>query len=117
MGTDSTHSSSPHFLPLALLLELAPSCGYLSLTFPLGYSPSLLLSLSTEVETVEVVLGIQRLFRPRVVIAFPPPDFVFRKGVGPFWKINIEEDEEELRVRMPSVRARTHKHTNARARG
>ena len=49
-----------------------------------------------EVETVKVVLGLQRLFSPRVLIAFPPPGFVFYKGVGPFWKINIEEDEEQL---------------------
>ena len=59
--------------------------------------------LHAEVEKVEVVLGLQRLFSPRVVIAFPPPGFVFHKGVGPFWKINVEEDSDELEVRRSSL--------------
>ena len=46
-----------------------------------------------------MVLGLRRLFSPRVLIAFPPPDFIFHKGVGPFWKINVEEDADELKVR------------------
>jgi hypothetical protein len=50
------------------------------------------------VEKVEVVLGLQRLFAPKVIFAFPPPAFVFHKGVGPFWKINVEEDASELKV-------------------
>ena len=68
-------------------------------------------------EEVEVVLGLQRLFSPRVLIAFPPPGFVFHKGVGPFWKINIEEDEKKLKVRMPRARAHTraYSHTHTRA--
>ena len=71
-------------------------------------------------EEVEVVLGLQRLFSPRVLIAFPPPGFVFHKGVGPFWKINIEEDEKKLKVRTPRARWHTHTrvgtHTCTRAR-
>lgn len=34
------------------------------------------------VERVQVDLGVRRLFGPRVVFGFPPPDFAFHKGVG-----------------------------------
>ena len=35
---------------------------------------------SKPVETLEIVLGVQRLFSPQVDVAFPPPMFVFHKG-------------------------------------
>ncbi len=80
------------------------------------HAPALFLglppSLCTALEEVEVVLGLQRLFGPRVLIAFPPPGFVFHKGVGPFWKINIEEDEKKLKVSTPSARAHSHVQTH-----
>jgi len=35
----------------------------------------------TELETMEMALGLQRLFSPRVDIVFPPPSFVFHRGM------------------------------------
>lgn len=50
----------------------------------------------SEKEKVQVVLGLQRLFSPRAIISFPPPGFVFHRGVGPFWMMNVEEDASNL---------------------
>lgn len=50
--------------------------GIMTWTFELARQGS-----KAEVETLDIVLGVQRLFSPHVSIAFPPPSFVFHQGM------------------------------------